>query len=223
MRDFQFNFAGLIHRQLGGNASALLYRGQQDFTTPGAGSFTATYPCIVQVCAWGGGCGGGDGAGGSSGAAVMRRYSLAVGQQITFNVGAAGPAGPTNTAGGATTVSGPGASMTAGGGQTNATGGVATGGEYNRNGVGEGQTGINGAPPGGAGIGRPGGGASGFTDIMGTSPAALLGGAGAGGTNSNGASGQAGFTPGGGGGGGFNNNGGPAGGGKVSIIILATG
>lgn len=228
MRNPVFRFRGLWAKQYGGAASAatLLYLGQQDFTTPGAATFTAPFNMVAEVFCWGGGAAGANGGPGNPGSgagACMKRVSLATGQQLALNIGAGGTplgAGAGVNPGTASTVTFPdGSTMTATGGQV-AAGGTATGGEYNRSGGALHAAGVNGGPAGANGSSaNGGGGAGGFSDLF-TSPPALLGGGGGIGGSGSGGGGNAGLSPGGGGGGALNGGGGPGGGAKVSVVIL---
>jgi len=110
------------------------------FDTPGMHTFTATTK-LIFIEQWGGGEGsegGGLTRGGASAGYAEKIQAILIGDVVTVNVGAGGTGGIVNsigTPGGDTTVSGPGFSITAGGGSAT-NGGSAYGGDVNL--VGEG-------------------------------------------------------------------------------------
>ena len=107
----------------------------------GTGTFTFTVPANItalRITATGGGAGGQNGiggglggAGGGAGGTVIKRATVTPGQVLTITVGAGGAA--SLGAGGNTTVSGTGISITASGASGQA-GGAASGGEINMTG-----------------------------------------------------------------------------------------
>jgi hypothetical protein len=156
----------------------------------GTGSITAAKTCTALIYLGGAGGSGADdttnAAGGGGGAAVFKRMRLAKGQTLSYSVGAAGAAVNASSGhdGGDTTVTLPnGLTLTAGGGKAGPTGvvnggagGIATGGDINRNGgaggSGSGGSGASGGIGGGAGGAGGsgsnrggGGGGAGFSDV----------------------------------------------------------
>jgi hypothetical protein len=172
----------------------------------GPGSGVIVSPPFVTVAeAWliGGGGASGDGfRGAGGGAAVYKRWMAPAVSAYPYTVGGGGIG---TLSGGDTQIAGGAAILVAGGGQgvvnTGPTGigGIASGGDINRNGGSGGQSG----GPGGGAAGASGGGAAGFGDV---GPDDLVGGRGGG------------IAPGGGG-----NAGGSGGEGKLVMIFTRVG
>jgi hypothetical protein len=175
MRDYNFRFVGLMHRQLGGgvggyasNFLALATYAAQNFVAPSSGFYL--------FVAWGSGGLGGVGGlaqhGGGSGAYLEVTRFLAAGQTAVVRVGRV-------TQAEATTVTFPDASVaSAGQGQPNVNGGaagaggVATGGDFMLNGSAGQLNGAAGLPGAGTGGGAGSAAVGGFPPMNGA-PARL--------------------------------------------------
>lgn len=204
--------------------------------TSGSGSLTATRPCQALIYGIGaggsGGASGGQGSGGGGAGAFFKRFRLAIGQSISYSVGAGGAAasGTDGFDGGDTTVTLPnGLVMRGGGGKgglqgpahLGGVGADASGGDINRSGGAGGSStpvsdGISAGIGGGAGGlsgagGGGGGGGAGFSDIFASGP---TGGAGSAGTTNSATGGDY------GGGSGGSNASGAGGRGVVMILML---
>lgn len=202
----------------------ILYAGSS--LTPGAGSYTATTRCAVEVGLIGAGGSGSDlsTAAGDGAGASYKRFKMSPGQTFSWDVGSGGAA-PSNgggTAGGDTIVTLPnGATIRAtGGGKDGGPPGVGIGGDINRTGGSGGSSGGAGASGEQGGLGSAGGagnsgggGAAGFNDFA---PLFRAGSGGVGATTT-------GVDPGGGGGGSTGGGGtsGRGGHGGVYFIVIA--
>ena len=157
--------------------------------TSGSGAITAPRPCTALVYAYGGGgsgASGGNPGGGGGGGALFKRVRLALGQRISFVVGAGGAPcasdadGNSGTATVVTLPSGQVVSATGGFGGTTTgagVGGSGIGGDVNRVGgdggrASAGTSTVGGGAGGASGGAAGGGGGAGFSD----SGAALVGG-----------------------------------------------
>lgn len=207
--------------------SGMQFRGVLQFQWTSAGAqqlYLAPFDMAVTALLWGGGQGGnsgGGGTGGSGGGAAMKSFLLRAGQSVTMIVGDGGAG--THAPGGTTTLILPGAgSVQALGGQSITVPGIGVGGDYNRRGGVPTQAGEQGATAGASFIGSGGGGAAGFTDLLGPQSFTngLAGGPGGNGSNTNGGQGSGGNVPGGGGGGGWNAPGGVGGRGRITLCLM---